>query len=588
MLSVVAAAFAKAGCQVLGTATSGQAARNLSTEAEIGTRTLANMIWRLDHNRLVLTDQTVVILDEAGMTDDVDLVRLAAHVEAAGAKLICVGDHLQLGPVGPGGALGALVARHPAAVHHLSENRRQHDPSEREALVALRHGDVSEAISFYRGLDRIHAGPSRSDALQGAVDAWSADVAAGRETGLYAWRRANVAELNRLARSWMESSGRLSGPELVCPGGNTYRAGDQVVALMPGPADTLVTSDRAVVESVDPARGTVVVRTSDARCIRLIDEEASAERLGYGYATTVHRSQGATVTRAHLFADGGGRELAYVAMSRARESTHAWVVADDLEQAADDLRRDWSTERTPTWAIDTGLPDPHHLTNDTLAGLAEDERIRMAALAHTRTVIAADALSRIGTSEVAPTLVDARIALEGAQRARDDLAAGSGAYQYTDAGRAVADLAHAKAAWTVAQRKAENSPRWHDRRSSAKQADGWSQREADAQQRWKIHVAPEAIRLDRLIARHEATVERLTALHARQEAAARRLAEQAWELRRTSSRLATGLDRYRNRVDGITRPPTSRFGPARLRQTRVPPPTREYEPSGSPSLGPRM
>ncbi len=94
---------------------------------------------------------------------------------------------------------------------------------------------------------------------------------------------------------------------------------------------------------------------------------------GYGYATTVHRSQGSTTARAHLFADGGGRELAYVAMSRARESTHAWVVADDVGQAADDLRRDWSARRTPTWALDTGLP-----------GYAEAIRARRARSAHER------------------------------------------------------------------------------------------------------------------------------------------------------------------------------------------------------------
>jgi ATP-dependent exoDNAse (exonuclease V) alpha subunit len=98
MLKVVAAAFAEAGCQVLGTATSGQAARTLGSEAEIGeSRTLASLIWRLDHRQLSLSERTAVILDEVGMTDDVDLVRLAAHVESAGAKLILVGDHHQLG-----------------------------------------------------------------------------------------------------------------------------------------------------------------------------------------------------------------------------------------------------------------------------------------------------------------------------------------------------------------------------------------------------------------------------------------------------------------------------------------------------------
>ena len=264
MLKVVAAAFSEAGYEVIGTATSGQAARNLSVEADIGqSRTLASLIWRLDHRHLSLGEKSVVILDEVGMTDDLDLVRLCAYVEAAGSKIILVGDHRQIGPVGPGGALGALVSRHAGAVCHLTENRRQHDPDEREALAALRDGEVAEAISFYLRRDRIHAKTDRNESLQAAVEAWSADVAAGHGTGLYAWKRANVAVLNALARTWMESTGRLSGPELICAGGNAYRAGDSVVALAPAPRGTLVTSERAVVTAIHVDTGEMIICTSD-------------------------------------------------------------------------------------------------------------------------------------------------------------------------------------------------------------------------------------------------------------------------------------------------------------------------------------
>ncbi len=99
MLRVVAEAYERSGHQVLGTATSGQAARNLGTEAGIsGSRTLASLIWKLDHAQLRLAERTLVVLDEVGMTDDVDLARLAAHVEATGAKLVLTGDDRQLGP----------------------------------------------------------------------------------------------------------------------------------------------------------------------------------------------------------------------------------------------------------------------------------------------------------------------------------------------------------------------------------------------------------------------------------------------------------------------------------------------------------
>jgi hypothetical protein len=57
-----------------------------------------------------------------------------------------------------------------------------------------------------------------------------------------------------------------------------------------------------------------------------------------------------------VLTDGGGRELAYVAMSRAREATHIYTTADDTAVAVEDLTADWLQERRPRWAIDTGLP----------------------------------------------------------------------------------------------------------------------------------------------------------------------------------------------------------------------------------------
>ncbi|HEY1633959.1 MAG TPA: AAA family ATPase, partial [Acidimicrobiales bacterium] len=173
MLSVVREAFESAGYEVLGTATSGQAARNLGREAGIDqSRTLASLRWRLEHGRISLSDHSVVVLDEVGMTDDPDLIGLLAHVESARAKVVMVGDHRQLGAVGPGGALEALVNHHRDQVHVLSENLRQSDPDEARALAALRSGDVEEAVSWYRGRERIVAGASRDEALDLAVDAW--------------------------------------------------------------------------------------------------------------------------------------------------------------------------------------------------------------------------------------------------------------------------------------------------------------------------------------------------------------------------------------------------------------------------------
>ena len=147
-LEVVRAAFEAEGQRVLGTAISGQAARSLSTEAGVEARTVASMVWRLEHGQLRLDERTVLLVDEAGMADDAALLRLLVAVEAAGAKAVLIGDHHQLSAVGPGGGLEALVARHHPAVVELRENVRQRDLDERAALEQLRTGNVARAVAW--------------------------------------------------------------------------------------------------------------------------------------------------------------------------------------------------------------------------------------------------------------------------------------------------------------------------------------------------------------------------------------------------------------------------------------------------------
>ncbi len=50
--------------------------------------------------------------------------------------------------------------------------------------------------------------------------------------------------------------------------------------------------------------------------------------------------------------DGGGRELAYVAMSRARNESHVHVVAHDARHAAERLAWAWEQQKRQTWALD--------------------------------------------------------------------------------------------------------------------------------------------------------------------------------------------------------------------------------------------
>jgi hypothetical protein len=91
-------------------------------------------------------------------------------------------------------------------------------------------------------------------------------------------------------------------------------------------------------------------------------------------------------------------------MSRARDSTHVWTVADDLAQAVEDLRRDWSTQRTPAWALDAPLTDGVTLTRESVQALPPDQQAHLAALLHAETALAGDAIMGISLPDRAATL----------------------------------------------------------------------------------------------------------------------------------------------------------------------------------------
>ncbi len=241
---------------------------------------------------------------------------------------------------------------------------RQRDVAERDALAQLRAGNVTEAVDWYVANDRVVVKPTIEEAREALVAGWARDIAATGLSGadddiaMFAWRRMNVAELNRLGRAAWSEMGNLSGPEVVAPGGATYATGDRIVTLAPGARGQLVTSERGSVLAVDPEARTLTAAMDDGRTQHFETEDLAGDRLAHGYAVTVHRSQGLTVDGTHALEDGGGRELAYVRNSRARGTTTLYAVADDVEMAAEDLRRAWSNETRQRWAIDRQPSDP--------------------------------------------------------------------------------------------------------------------------------------------------------------------------------------------------------------------------------------
>jgi conjugative relaxase-like TrwC/TraI family protein len=478
MLAAAADGFTACGLTVLGTATAGQAARTLGEEAGLGeSRTIASLLWRLERDRIRLGPRHVVIVDEAGMTDDPDLARLLAAVTKAKAKLVVVGDDRQLSPVGPGGGLGALLARHLARVHTLTLNVRQHDPAERRALAELRAGRVERAVSWYAQAGRVVPTQGREGTVETIVAAWAADISAGKEALLLAWRRVDVEALNVTARAAWAELGRLSGPELEAPGGRRYAAGDRVLMLSPEPDGAWVTSEHATVLRVDTASTSLTAVTAGGRVVHLDRDAVGPNRLAHSYALTVHRAQGVTCDTAHVLERGGGRELAYVAMSRARQATHVYVPAGDLDDAAEQLRWSWAAERRQRWATDQGAPAP------TVAQLSR-EWTRLTAF-----------IDRQAFAETAGDGFRRFQRVQALQAELDELRTGTGRHASTSAGQAAQALDATERDLYRARRDAGEATGPFSRRRARRQVEQLETDRDQADLRYQQLAGPERERL---------------------------------------------------------------------------------------------
>jgi hypothetical protein len=336
--------------------------------------------------------------------------------------------------------------------------------------------------------------PDRDTALDATVAGWAADVCNDEQAAMYAWKRANVAELNRRGRDAWEEMGRLSGPELVV-GDISYRAGDRIVALAPGANREVVTSECGTVDAVDVARRELGATMDDDGRFQLFGpNDIDASRLAHGYAVTVHRAQGATVGRAHALEDGGGRELAYVKMSRARECSTVYVVADSVAQATEDLCRSWSQSRRIGWAIDRGTPAPGVDITEPSPGLAPSVS---ASLRHARLLAEREALAAVIPADPRYALRDAerRVQhLEYALKGLDD-GDGWGAWKGTPVGDAGIAWQRALREWRSCTRQAEHAG-WRERPGLLRRADRAAEHEGPLREAFEHLAGPERERLE--------------------------------------------------------------------------------------------
>ena len=311
--------------------------------------TIATALQLLHNNQLNLGPHTLVVVDEAAMVGTTDLLHLLTATTGAGAKTILVGDQHQLAPVKARGGMFAQLCSDLPWTQHLSEVWRMRDEGERTASLALRDGGpatLRRAIGWYRTHDRLHCGDQITMAND-ALTAYQADIAAGKDALLLCDRTETADALNQRLHHDIIAE---DAPTVAGARGHRIAVGDLILTRRskadiplrgvdgrtaePSPVHN---GQRWQVTHINPDNNRLIARRLDDHTLGAFTNDYVREHITHGYALTVHSAQGATADTTHaLLSDSATRALAYVALTRGRDTNTAYLCESTTEHERQD------------------------------------------------------------------------------------------------------------------------------------------------------------------------------------------------------------------------------------------------------------
>lgn len=431
------------GLHVVGLAPSWVAADELARSTGIPGQAIAR--WRHDRARATAPDaephpdpspafdaDTLVLVDEAGMVSTRDLEAVLSAAQAAGAKVVLVGDRRQLASVGGASALRAVaeVVGRSAVLEHV---RRQTVDWQRAASVVMARGDAEAGLRAYAANDRVELISGAEAAQARMIALWSEQRAAHDGDALIVTRRnADAAALNARARAVLRAEGQL-GPDVVAlPSRN--RA-DEVVPLTLAVGDVLRfgeslphlglrNGNRARVEAIvtDPDAGPRLrLRLEDGRTLDAAWEQLTREprfgrrpsqpKIVHAYAGTTYAAQGRTCCAAVVYLGAGpdAREV-YVGLTRHRHEAHVVVERDRLDALCRQRQADARVSATDTMVLERLFKEAR----------AYREKANVVDYAADRVAFVRDGL--LGLTERVSPGVDVRRAIRAARALREAVA----------------------------------------------------------------------------------------------------------------------------------------------------------------------
>lgn len=351
MMKAAREAWEAAGYRVVGGALAGKAAEGLEKEAAIPSRTLASWELAWSKGRDHLDAKSIFVLDEAGMVSSRQMALFVEAALKANAKLVLVGDPDQLQPIEAGAAFRAVVER--IGYAELETIYRQHEQWMRDASLNLARGEFAQALNAYQSAGKLRGSRYKDEAVTALIEDWNREYDSTKTTLILAHLRRDVRTLNEMARGKLVERGILEkGHGFRTEDGlRDFAAGDQIVFLRN--ESSLGVKNGMIGHIVEARPGWFTATVGEGEHHRQVEvDHRFYANVDHGYATTIHKSQGATVDRVKVLASLSlDRNLTYVALTRHREDVGLYFGTRSFGKAGG-LLKVLSRQRTKETTLD--------------------------------------------------------------------------------------------------------------------------------------------------------------------------------------------------------------------------------------------
>jgi Ti-type conjugative transfer relaxase TraA len=330
-LAAMREVWEKEGYTVKGAALAGIAAENLQVSSGIESRTLASYELAWSRGRDPLSRRDVLVIDEAGMLGTRQLERVLEVAQKAHAKVILCGDPEQLQAIEAGAPFRGITATH--GVSELHEVRRQKHQWQRNATEQLSAGYTADALTAYEKNGGIVAVEKREDARNALLARWAKDRKLEPQGSqlILAYTRDQVSELNSQVRALRAQTKQLGKNETISTesGKREFAVNDRIRFGRNERDLGVKNGSLGTIERIE--RGVLQIKLDGDAGARVAVDSKFYKHLDYGYATTVHKAQGATVDRTYVLSSAHfDRHTSYVALSRHREAATVFYASDDF------------------------------------------------------------------------------------------------------------------------------------------------------------------------------------------------------------------------------------------------------------------